>query len=252
MQATVNAFSIILQTFEGSLGMKDWLDYQLTDFILFSVQTWERVLEQHNHALWPLQGILVAGLLILMWKLYRRPGSTLWHQVSLVVLAGLWTFVGWSFLLGRYAAINPAATWGGYGFILEAALLLGLGGSKLKLSTPLKKGKLVLFGGFLTLWQGLFQPLFNLIQGTSVWRLEIFGIMPDPTALVTIGLILMRTNRQNRNAAIVLLLIPVLWCLFSGLTLLGLGISGAWILLAIPIMVAMGVAMFTRPEVNQA
>lgn len=56
---------------------------------------------------------------------------------------------------------------------------------------------------------------------------EIFGIHPDPTAIVTLGIILlfMQKNKELWGCAV----IPVIWCVTSGLTLWGLEASLAMV-----------------------
>jgi hypothetical protein len=47
---------------------------------------------------------------------------------------------------------------------------------------------------------------------------EVFGLAPDPTAIGTLGFLLLARG----GWALTLLPIPLLWCLASGMTLLAL------------------------------
>lgn len=58
---------------------------------------------------------------------------------------------------------------------------------------------------------------------------EIFGIAPDPTALGTLGLLVLAEGAPRTRRA--LLVAPLLWCLLSGATLLAMGSPEAWIML---------------------
>ena len=69
---------------------------------------------------------------------------------------------------------------------------------------------------------GLIQPLALVIQpligplfGRSWSQAEIFGIAPDPTAIGTLGLLLVIRARMTG----IWLVIPVIWCCITGATL---------------------------------
>lgn len=68
--------------------MSDWLSYRLSDFLMFSPETYYRLLELYNEAVWPAQvAALAAGLLLLV--LLRRPGAPSGSLVALL-LAACW------------------------------------------------------------------------------------------------------------------------------------------------------------------
>ena len=62
------------------------------------------------------------------------------------------------------------------------------------------------------------------LQGRGWTLSEVFGIAPDPTAMSTLGVLLLARGRFLP----LLLPIPVLWCLQSGLTLQTMGEPQAW------------------------
>ena len=68
------------------------------------------------------------------------------------------------------------------------------------------------------------QPLLAPLQGRGWASSEVFGIAPDPTAMATLGVLLLARGRLLP----LLLPIPVLWCLLSGLTLQTMGEPQAW------------------------
>jgi hypothetical protein len=58
------------------------------------------------------------------------------------------------------------------------------------------------------------------------WRqVEIFGVAPDPTAVATLGIILLANGRGRRA----LIVVPAIWCAISGATLLAMKAPDAWI-----------------------
>ena len=76
-------------------------------------------------------------------------------------------------------------------------------------------------------------PLLAPLFGRPWHGAEFFGIAPDPTAIATLGFLLMARGRST----LLLYPIPLLWCLASGLTLWAMADAQAWTLalaLAIP------------------
>jgi hypothetical protein len=78
------------------------------------------------------------------------------------------------------------------------------------------------------------QPLLAPLQGRGWATSEVFGITPDPTAIATLGLLLLARGRLLP----LLLPIPLLWCLLSGITLWTMGELQAWALFAAPALAA--------------
>ncbi len=203
--------------------MPEWWTYSAEDFLLFSPRAYWRLIERHNEALWPAQVLtLLLGIAILWFLLRPRPWS---HRLIAGGLAVLWGWVAWSFLWERYATINWAAVYMAPLFALQAVLLALVGG-RLRWSfdrTGRGSGGLALF-----LYALVLHPLTAPLLGRSIRGAEIFGITPDPTAIATVGLVLMAAGHWSW----LLLVIPLLWCLVGWLTLYGMGAAESWILLA--------------------
>ena len=101
--------------------MSEWWTYSLTNFLLFSPRTYYRLFELTNADVWPLQIVTLAlGLAIafLIWRARAWSG-----RAVAAILAALWLFVAWAYLLERYDTINWAARYFAIGFALQAALL---------------------------------------------------------------------------------------------------------------------------------
>lgn len=200
--------------------MSEWWTYRPSDFLLFSPRVYWRMFELHNEALWPLHiATLAAGLAIALLALRRSHGLGSW---ATLMLAGLWAFVGWSFLWSRYAGINWAAAYVAPAFWLQA-LLFAAGGATGGLAFGRRDAAARL--GLLLAAAGLVAyPLLPPLFGRPWTSAEVFGIAPDPTAIVTLGLLLAAGGRM----AALLFPVPVLWLLLSGLTLHTLGDAQAW------------------------
>jgi hypothetical protein len=200
--------------------MTEWESYRLSDFLLFSPRTYWRLFELHNDSLWPLPlltlaaGFLAGGLALL------RPRAAA-HAVP-ILLAILWAWIAWSFFWTRYATINWAAVYVAPLFALQAALLLVIGAAsrwEFDARGPRRLADIALLA------LALLYPLLAPLGGRPWAQAEIFGIAPDPTAIGTLALLLLLRARW----CAVLLPIPILWCVASGVTLLAMESAVAWL-----------------------
>jgi Family of unknown function (DUF6064) len=176
--------------------------------------------EMHNAALWPLHVVTLAAGLIIILLIAWRPAA--WARWVAPILAMLWIFVGWSFLWDRYATINWAAAYVAPAFAVEGVLLLIV--SLLDDLAFDRRGPSRWIGYLILGFALAGQPLLAPLQGRGWASSEVFGIAPDPTAIATLGLLLLARGRLLP----LLLPIPVLWCLLSGLTLRTMGEPQAW------------------------
>jgi hypothetical protein len=200
--------------------MSEWWTYRAEDFLLFSPRVYWRMFELHNAALWPLHVLTLAVGLIILFITRRSGTSARWLAL---ILAILWIFVGWSFLWNRYATINWAAAYLAPAFAVEGVLLLVFG--SLLDGLAFDRRGLAGWTGYLILAFALAgQPLLAPLQGRGWAASEVFGIAPDPTAIATLGLLLLARGRLLP----LLLPIPVLWCLLSGITLRTMAEPQAW------------------------
>jgi hypothetical protein len=191
----------------------DWWSYTLADFLLFSPRTYYRMLERYNAAVWPAQVLTSAlglGILILL----RRP-SARHGRIIAGILALLWVWVAWAFLLSRYADINWAMTYVAPLFVLEALLLVWWGVIGGKLSFAVEPQARSRAGAALFMFALLLYPGLATISGRPWRQAEVFGIAPDPTAFATVGLLLLASSRVRWA----LLPVPLIWCAITAATL---------------------------------
>jgi len=204
--------------------MSEWWTYSLSDFLMFSSRSYYRLIESYNAAIWPAHFLaLVAGVIVL--GAIARPRQHLQRSAALV-LAAAWGWVAWAYQLERYAEINTAAPYFAAAFAMQALLLCWLAyrpGNAAPAPQPLALGMtgLALFAYL----------LLALARDGGTWRqAEVFGIAPDPTVIATLGVLL------AWRAPAIFWLIPVLWCLVSGATLMELKIGHAWLLPALALI----------------
>jgi hypothetical protein len=203
--------------------MSEWWSYSLSDFLLFSPRTYYRLFELYNVAIWPAQIAAIAvGLAIP--ALLRRPGMVLGRVIA-ALLGACWLWVAIAFHLERYATINWAAGYFAAGFILQGALLLWIGVVRDRLQFRLASDLAGRVGLGIFLFALVVQPLIGPLLGRE-WRgAEIFGVAPDPTAVATLGLLLLVAGRLPW----VLMIVPTLWCAVTGATLGAMEAPDAWI-----------------------
>ncbi len=198
--------------------MSEWWTYSLSDFLMFSGRSYYRLIESYNAAIWPAHFlVLVSGVIVI--AAIARPRQNLQRSAALV-LAAAWGWVAWAYHLERYAEINTAAPYFAATFAVQALLLCWLAfkpGNAAPAPQPLALG--------LTGLSIFVSPLLALARDNGEWRqAEVFGIAPDPTVVATLGVLL------AWRAPAIFWLIPVLWCLVSGATLMELKINHAWLL----------------------
>ena len=198
--------------------MSEWWSYRPSDFLLFSAQTYHRLFELYNTALWPAPLVAAAlGLAMLLLALKGPPAAA--ARAAFLLLAVGWFWVGWAFHLQRYAAINWAATWFAAGFALQGLLLLAAAGLEWQRAQGGRRVLGLALMGFAVLvapWLGL------ALRGRPWTEAELFGMAPDPTALGTVGLLLVLRPAAGARSGRVLhgLLwpLPLLWCAIGALT----------------------------------
>ena len=191
--------------------MSEWWTYSLGSFLLFSARTYYRLFELYNADVWPLQLVTLAMGLAILFLIVR---NTAWSgRVVAAMLAALWLFVAWAYLLERYDPINFAARYYAIGFAVQAVLLLSTGAirDRLRFNTA---SILARTGLALVVYALAIHPLIAPLTGRPWTQAEIFGLAPDPTAAATLGVIV-AAARPNWH----LLVLPLLWCAISGLTL---------------------------------
>jgi uncharacterized protein DUF6064 len=209
--------------------MSEWWTYSLSDFLLFSPRTYYRLFELYNLAIWPAQlAALAGGIAILM--AWRRGGRAHGRMIS-GLLAGAWLWVAWAYLLEHYDTINWAASYFAIGFVLQALLLLWVGvvRDRLRLKWWRDPGSRLGLGVFVLAFA--IYPLMAPLFGRPWLQAETFGVAPDPTVVATLGILVAAERKQ-----LMLVVIPLVWCIVSGATLWTMEAPEAFVLAAIAIL----------------
>lgn len=198
--------------------MSAWLSYSLSDFMMFSKDTYFRLFELHNAVLWPAQLAVLAGA-IAIFVLAQRGGPWAQRMISMI-FAGFWLGCAWAFHLERYAQVHLAAPLFAAAFGLQALALLWFGVVRGRLAIG-GSGNAAVIG-----WLGVAAafvgyPLLAPLSGRPWLQAELVGLAPDPTAAATLALALLLTR-----STWMLLVIPTAWAAVSFATLWTLGARG--------------------------
>ena len=207
--------------------MSEWWTYRLGSFLMFSATTWESMVATYNRELWPGQALALGlGLwaLAIAWRA-RAPSH---DRLVSALLGGAWIWVGWAFLSRRFATVNWPAEYLGWAFFLQGAALLWLGAARGGIAFG-HADRRVPEGARAVGWALAFAAIAGVpwlapLLGKSWSQSQVFGFMPDPTAISTLGFLLMA-----RRAPGWLSVIPVLACAASGATLWALQAPEAWV-----------------------
>ncbi len=196
--------------------MSEWWTYRLSDFLMFSPRTYWRLVELYNLDWWPLHlAALLAGFIAFAMAVTRKAMAL---RVMAVLLATAWLWVGWAFHWQRYAAINWAAQYAALAFVLQALLLLALGlrGAPVASTpTPAMHG----LGWVLAIAGLVAYPFAAWMAGRPWLQAEVFGMAPEPTALSTLGLLLISPVAAQRGRLLLLCAIPCVSLLAGAATL---------------------------------
>ena len=210
--------------------MSEWWTYTLSDLILFSAHAYYRLIELYNAAIWPGQVLaLLLGVVVVV--LVRRGTPGRW--VTAILAAG-WLWIALAFHAARYAKLNTAAPYFGWMFGIEAALLLVLGRDFQWPSDLQGRAGLAIY-----LFALLGLPLFAPLLGRGWRAAEIFLIAPDPTAVGTLGLVMISRARRRWP----LMIVPVAWCVVTGAVLSVWKISFWW---AAPLLAVFALVLSRR------
>ncbi|NYS62531.1 MFS transporter permease [Vreelandella salicampi] len=206
--------------------MNEWTSYRLQDFIPFTAEVYFRLLERMGETFWPLHLLTLGlGAVTLVLALKHRT------RLACLLPAPLWAFVAIAFFFQRYAELNWAGGYVGNAFIAQAVLLtlMALTGWGMD-NAPRATNPPVAIGIAITLFGLIIMPLMAPLSGGSWYQAEVFGIHADPTAVTTLGLVLIMLRGFGLWIAVV---IPALWLVVSALTLQVLDSTNAAVLIAV-------------------
>jgi len=170
----------------------------------FSASEFLGLFRAYNHAVWPVQALLLAlGLGASVAAFRQLPGTP---RIVPLCLALLWAWTGAGYHLAFFRAINPLATLFGILCLIQAGLFLGYAFHPGELAFQATRSLPGLLGGLLLTYAFVVYPLLSRAFGHPYPASPTFGT-PCPTTIATIGLLLWAQPRAPRR----LLLLPIAW-----------------------------------------
>ncbi|WP_462321503.1 DUF6064 family protein [Halochromatium sp.] len=209
----------------------------------FSLETYQRLGTLYN-ARFSLAVLAGVGIGLITLILLRRRSS--WRIRLVLASLGLsWLWISWGYQLKTLAPLLWAGELFAIAFALQSGLLLA--GAALPLPTPTISNPLwaqssVTAQGRLGRWIAdgmiafavLLFPLIELAAGRAGSGLSLFGSAATPTAIGTLGL----AAALGPRFALLLMPIPILWCLVASLLEFGLG-GPLWLLPSVSVLVSL-------------
>lgn len=184
--------------------------YRLHDLLMFSAETYFRLFEVINRQWWPAPAV---GALV-AWVVFAAALGRRVPRHASVLLALAWVAVALLYFREGFAGIHWLGNWWMAGFSLQALAWLAwavavrptyaCGGMQRRLGLGLL--------GTAAAW-----PFVAIALERPIWQIEIVGFAPDPTVLMSLGLL--STLQPSRRWALGLSVVPLGWCVFSGATL---------------------------------
>ncbi len=222
--------------------IEDWSSYRVADFIPFTADVYFRLIERVGEAFWPLHLLTVAiGLVTLLLALFGR------GRAACLLLAVVWGWVGVTFLIQHYTQLSWAGEYFGWGFLAQAALLALIALTGRCLAAAGRPAGMSGWVGLALAVAGLLlYPWIAPLAGYGWFQAETFGIHPDPTAVATIGVVVLMLDGAWRWLAFI---IPGLWCLIS---LLALHVLDAPWTMLLGVCILLGVIAMVWQSVERA
>jgi hypothetical protein len=192
--------------------MPEWSTYSLSDFLMFSSSVYFRLFELENRRIWPLQVAAVLAGTATIAMICRATGQS--RRGAIVVLACAWLACAWAYFRQSYSTIHTFGNTFAAVFVVEAAGLLLQAAVGPKSAATVSRPNVERAGLVLLAFAVFLQPLASVALGRPFAQTEWFAFMPDPTVLATIGALTAIPKTSTWLFAI-----PLIWSLYSGLTL---------------------------------
>jgi hypothetical protein len=179
------------------------------------------VFAAYNSATWPAAIVaypLALTALLFAWRARPQAG-----RASAIMLALMWSWVGFVYQGLFFAAINPLARVFAVAFIVQGALFAYHAWTGRGLEFGLRTRLRTVAGGAMTLYALMFYPLIGLVAGERYPAMPLFGVAPCPLLIFTFGLMLWAVCARWW-----LWVVPVLWAVIGGSAALLLSVPQDW------------------------
>lgn len=173
----------------------------------FTFDEFLAMLERFNTAWWPVHLIMYALAVAAIFFAVRRTRYS--GKVVTAILVFFWIWVGTVFNLLYFSKLYPMAYLFVVLFILEGIILAWTGLFRNSITFRVRADLFGLVGGILIIYALIGYPLIANFTGRGYPHLLLTGMMPCPTAIFTLGLLLWTEKPLPKMVPV----IPVIYAL---------------------------------------
>jgi hypothetical protein len=173
----------------------------------FTLEQFLEMMARYNHAFWPMQVIAyILGITAIVCAI--RSGRTA-SKIITGIVALMWTWVGVAFGFFYMRELSPQATIYTIIFVLQGIVFITAGISGRSLRFRFIPDVYGLIGGAIILYAMIGYPVIATLLGRGYPEWLPFGMVPCPTTVFTLGLLLWSEGRLPKYV----LAIPFLYSL---------------------------------------
>jgi hypothetical protein len=186
------------------------------NLITFTLVDFLDLMVKYNTTFWPMQliayGLGVIAVILVVWK-------TGWSsRITAGVLALFWLWVGAVFNAFYFTRLMPLAIVFALLFVIQG-ILFAISALRQNLTFRFRPNVYGIVGGLMIFYAMVAYPAIEYLLGRGYPQLLPFGLVPCPTAIFTLGMLLW----SEKKLPWTLWVIPVLYAL-SGLVPVSIGI----------------------------
>ena len=183
----------------------------------FTTEQFLDVIAKYNHAVWPMQYLLVLLALSAVFFTFNDRNRS--SRYITLILSFFWIWIGVVYHLIYFTTINPAAYAFGALNIFQGAVFFYYGFVKSSLSFRFQPNLYGYVGATLILYGLLIYPILGYSLGHVYPQSPTFGL-PCPTTIFTFGILLL----TNKHVPIPVLIIPFIWSVIGFSAALNFGV----------------------------
>jgi hypothetical protein len=188
----------------------------------FSRPEFFAVFARFNGAIWPLQWTAAIAGVAAVYLLFF--GGERANRMVAAIAAALWAFTGIAYHWFYFSDINPAAWIFGSLFVVEAIILAWEGGVRGRIRFRLERSSNSALSLLLLAYALVVYPLIGLLVTHPYPQTPLFGVTPCPTAIFTIGLLMVIQHPKRWLIAA----IPLAWSFIGGIAAVALSVPQDW------------------------
>ena len=158
----------------------------------------------YNIAIWPMQVFAYLAGLVALYSASKQTRFS--NNIAAGILSFFWMWTGLVFCIFFWAPTYPIAYAFGVLFIAQGLVFL-LSAIKPRISFGAQRNQFTVVGAIFVAYAMVVYPLLGSFLGHVYPRSLPFGLVPCPTSVFTIGLLMMTDKKVPRHV----LVIPAIW-----------------------------------------